>query len=303
MSDTAEHETLKTWGQLLRLPNLFTVPGEAIAGFVLAAGTVTPEIVWPCIAVVLMYMGGLLLNDYFDREEDARERPSRPIPSGAAHAQTVLLVGCLLLLVGPALVFAFTNWRAGIAALVVSGLAAGYDSALKRSRIFGPIAMGLCRGGTMVVGALAANGSELPGHIAWVAAGIATCYTLALAIIAADETTGESPGFLAVLPMFVALTAMVIASWAPNQPRIGVFSLLFLLGAIEAGRLSYVARHQPQKMPKVIGALIRNMILLQAGWTVLGVSQMGLTAIAIAVFGFLCIRIAADLASRKFYGS
>ena len=28
-----------------------------------------------------LYLAGMVLNDYFDRDKDAQERPARPIPS------------------------------------------------------------------------------------------------------------------------------------------------------------------------------------------------------------------------------
>lgn len=47
----------------------------------------------------LLYVGGMILNDYIDREIDAKERPGRPIPSGRVKASTAgwLAAGCLTL--------------------------------------------------------------------------------------------------------------------------------------------------------------------------------------------------------------
>ena len=35
----------------------------------------------------MFYIGGMYLNDAFDRDIDARERPERPIPSGHVGAR------------------------------------------------------------------------------------------------------------------------------------------------------------------------------------------------------------------------
>lgn len=52
------------------------------------------------IASVSLYAGGVVLNDYFDREIDAKERPERPIPSGKVSKEFALLMGTILLLIG-----------------------------------------------------------------------------------------------------------------------------------------------------------------------------------------------------------
>src|SRR5262245_63491269 len=47
----------------------------------------------------LFYSGGMALNDAFDAEIDARERPERPIPSGRVSRGTVLALGFGMLVV------------------------------------------------------------------------------------------------------------------------------------------------------------------------------------------------------------
>ena len=51
-------------------------------------------------AFSLLYTGGMYLNDAFDREVDARERPERPIPSGRVRAGSVFAIGFGLLGMG-----------------------------------------------------------------------------------------------------------------------------------------------------------------------------------------------------------
>ena len=48
----------------------------------------------------MLYLAGMALNDLADREEDARERPERPIPSGAVSPRAAALIGGSLLLGG-----------------------------------------------------------------------------------------------------------------------------------------------------------------------------------------------------------
>ena len=71
-------QALKNWLQLLRAPNLFTVPGDPLAGFLLASGGefVAYAAFLAMGASICFYCGGLLLNDLADLEEDRRDRPT-----------------------------------------------------------------------------------------------------------------------------------------------------------------------------------------------------------------------------------
>ena len=43
MKNTSKHETLRGWFQLVRLPHLFTVPGDPLVGFLIAGGLMRLE--------------------------------------------------------------------------------------------------------------------------------------------------------------------------------------------------------------------------------------------------------------------
>lgn len=48
----------------------------------------------------LLYVGGMILNDYLDRRIDAEERPNRPIPSGRVQPSTAKWLAIVCFLVG-----------------------------------------------------------------------------------------------------------------------------------------------------------------------------------------------------------
>ena len=79
----------------------------------------------------MLYLAGMALNDLADREEDARERPERPIPSGAVSPRAAALIGGSLLLGGVLVARgAGARWTGpALAAMVVA-----YDFQLKHSR-------------------------------------------------------------------------------------------------------------------------------------------------------------------------
>lgn len=64
-----------------RVSNLPTVWTNVLAGACLAGlHTDLPQLLWVMLAITLFYTGGMYLNDAFDADIDARERPAVPFP-------------------------------------------------------------------------------------------------------------------------------------------------------------------------------------------------------------------------------
>ncbi|MGW6155574.1 UbiA family prenyltransferase, partial [Streptomyces sp. NPDC055144] len=88
MTGRAQH--LRAWAELLRLPALFTVPGDALAG-ASAVGLRPGRGTFLAIGSSLcLYEAGMALNDWADRAEDAVDRPHRPLPSGRIRPAAAL---------------------------------------------------------------------------------------------------------------------------------------------------------------------------------------------------------------------
>ena len=82
--------------ELLRRHNVVTAVADVLAGY--AVGPCEqPGTVVAADANRLLYAGGVVLNDFFDRELDAVERPERPIPSGRVPAKQAAAPGTALL--------------------------------------------------------------------------------------------------------------------------------------------------------------------------------------------------------------
>ncbi|MBK7641814.1 MAG: UbiA family prenyltransferase [Planctomycetes bacterium] len=154
---------LLAFGALLRLSLATTAAADIVAGAVFASrGTCAwTELVRPVIGSLCVYHGGMALNDWADRAQDARTRAQRPIPSGRIRAGTALALALVLLAGGPLLA---GSWALGAVAL----LAALYDVA-GRGAWRGPVLLGLCRAGNLSAGMLAVGAFESQG--AWLAAG------------------------------------------------------------------------------------------------------------------------------------
>src|SRR5262245_28722487 len=75
---------LLPYAQLVRLPNVFTALADIALGALVTAALPAhwPAFVLLLLASACLYSAGMVWNDYFDLEQDRRERPFRPLPSG-----------------------------------------------------------------------------------------------------------------------------------------------------------------------------------------------------------------------------
>jgi len=136
--------------RLGRVSNLPTVWSNTLAGVALAGGQLwTQSTLWLAIGLSLLYVAGMFLNDAFDRDIDALERPERPIPAGLVSANTVFAAGFGLMLAGLAFVLLASSHSGNessaiAAALALSAAIIFYDWHHKNNP-FSPFFMGLCR--------------------------------------------------------------------------------------------------------------------------------------------------------------
>ena len=144
---------IKPYLQLVRLPNLFTAAADSLAGYLLVVGGLAEPAHWlPLVAAsVLIYAGGIVLNDVFDYEVDLRERPSRPLPSGRVSRRVARWIGSIGLMLGPALAATSGSGASFLIALGLAGCVLAYDAKLKRT-LMGPWVMGSCRGLNFMLG-------------------------------------------------------------------------------------------------------------------------------------------------------
>jgi 4-hydroxybenzoate polyprenyltransferase len=138
---------------LIRIPNLFTSPSNVIVGFsqlALLNNANSATLLILILTSLLLYMVGIVLNDYIDRQIDTRERPTRPLPSGRISTRSALifiLVATLSSLLAATYVSPFTL----IIVLLIIGTIIAYDCWLKTST-FGHMVMALSRVFNIVLG-------------------------------------------------------------------------------------------------------------------------------------------------------
>ncbi|WP_406295311.1 SCO3242 family prenyltransferase [Streptomyces sp. NBC_00624] len=153
---------VRAWAELLRVSALFTVPGDALAGAAAIGRRPGRGTALAIGASLCLYEAGMALNDWADRDEDAIDRPHRPIPSGRITPGAALAAAGALTAAGLTMAA-----RAGRPALTVAtGLAAtvwAYDLRLKHTQA-GPAAMAAARTLDLLLGATATAGTG-PGSV------------------------------------------------------------------------------------------------------------------------------------------
>jgi len=258
------------WLALLRLPNLFTVPGDVVAGWFLAGGTCANAGTAAFLggASLCIYSAGLVLNDLADTETDRRERPDRPIPSGRVSRGGALLATLVLTAGGLGLAAA-----AGMASLCVAGglvaLVVIYDLGAKRVRVLGPIVMGSCRGANVLLGASTGVGAGAIILPVALAASLEAAYVASVTAIAARETVGPPGPALRWLPSAVMASGigLVLAFVWGGEAWVPVFSALPILAVLSAS-VRLRSDIDACKVPRIVGSMIAALVLLQAAFIV-----------------------------------
>ncbi|MEI6239594.1 MAG: UbiA family prenyltransferase [Planctomycetia bacterium] len=209
------------WLRLLRIPNHATAAADVLAGFLIASrareiGPLPPALWWALAASLAFYAAGMVLNDVFDVELDRRERPERPLPSGAIAVGTAAAVGRGLLTVGSlcACLAAFASGSATVA-LVGAALAAAvwmYDRHAKGTPL-GPAVMGSCRGLNWLLGMTAAGGPATPSD--WLIPLGMGLFVGGITLYARDEAGRSRAGTLAIatLVMFAGMCIAGASTW------------------------------------------------------------------------------------------
>ena len=188
-------QSLTPYLLLGRVSNLPTVWTNTLAGATLAGAAVAPgRVILLAAAFSLLYTGGMYLNDAFDREVDARERPERPIPSGRARAGSVFAIGFGLLGMGILTVAAAALGLpgGGLGAVASGALLAGvitaYD-AWHKANPLSPVVMGLCRVLVYLTAALAV--ASAIGPAVWGGGAVLLSYLIGLTYVAKQENLTE----------------------------------------------------------------------------------------------------------------
>jgi 4-hydroxybenzoate polyprenyltransferase len=243
--------------ELVRLPAVLSVPGDVLVGAA-ASGQVgnvgrTAGLV---ASSSCLYLAGMALNDYADREVDAVERPGRPIPSGRVTPRFALGLSAALTAGAGLLAVAADGPRA---LGVVGPLAVAvwsYDLALK-STSAGVAGMSACRGLDVMVGS-GGSPRALP------AAAVVAAHTAVVTEVSRREVDGGDAG---VGRRALAATAVVAGAGALlSRGRLAALGLLGAYAAVVGRAHADAARDpSPARLQRAVGAGILGLMPLEAG--------------------------------------
>lgn len=288
--------TIRAYLELARVSNALTVVTNALTGCAIAiasgrtidgndavrpaeAGLPGGVIALVGLALVLMYIAGMALNDVFDASEDRRERPGRPIPSGrvTAPAACGFALACMA---GGLTILALQSRPALVLGLVLAACIIAYNWLHQRSAA-SVVLMGACRG-LVYLTAAAAFAWPLDWTIAGTLAAALLAYVIALSLVARHETrTGHhaGPWTMLVLPIIAlapalfihpmnwlvaAVCGVLLVLWLAatsmhlraNPPRIGAAITGWLAGICLIDALYVALLDQPRLALACVGCFI-----------------------------------------------
>ena len=124
--------------KLLRPGNCVMAAAATYIGYAVSAGSMgfQLETGYALAAAFLVCGAGQAINDFFDKDIDAKQRPTRAIPSGQITANAARNYAILLFLAGNALAYSI-NATAFFIALAFSGLLILYSASLSRHKFIG----------------------------------------------------------------------------------------------------------------------------------------------------------------------
>jgi 4-hydroxybenzoate polyprenyltransferase len=265
--------------RLGRVSNLPTVWTNVLAGTVLAGSEWRSwRLGFILLAMSLFYIGGMYLNDYFDRTIDARERPERPIPSGAISARAVGAIGLGLLAGGFIPIVAAGTLTAIVLTALLAGTIVAYDFHHKGNPL-APVVMGVCRALIYAATAAALTGG-IPIFVIVAAAAIAA-YVAGLTYAAHQESLDKVGN---LWPLALLVTPMVVGAGAFSRGPEAIAIQLLLAGWTGAAFFLLAKRPATGSVSRAVGWLIAGISLCDA--TLL--SSIGaVTPALVAIGGFV----------------
>jgi 4-hydroxybenzoate polyprenyltransferase len=269
---------MRTYAELVRLPNVFTALADICLGAL--AARALPEHWLPFLLLLLssacLYCGGMVWNDYFDLEQDRRERPFRPLPSGRMTPAQAARLGVLLLAAGVGFAagadlrpegFRGTSFFLALS-LVVAILC--YDSWLKRTWA-GPVGMGLCRllnvllGLSVVPDWVGGWGVYLAVVVGLYIVGV-TWFARTEASVSNQTELGLAAGvMLAALLLTLALPVLGEQAESPRRPSVLFPYLLVGFGfTVGIPICNAIAAPEPKRVQTAVKRCVLGLIALDA---------------------------------------
>lgn len=253
--------------QLVRIPTVFSAIADIVLGFLLTHATLEPvrSFALLLVASVCHYWTGMILNDYFDRDVDAKERPGRPIPSGRIPAGLALKLALTLNAIG-LVAAAAVGTKPLIIAAVLTAAVWLYDGALKKT-FLAPLLMGSCRFLNVMLGASDAPGDFWCPHV-YVPVGLGI-YIVGVTWFARQEASTSNRWQLLGASMVVTLglstlVAFVMFGELQTQRETALFVLAVIAITIVRRLTRAIAEPSPDRVQAAVKMMLLSLLMLDA---------------------------------------
>jgi 4-hydroxybenzoate polyprenyltransferase len=255
--------------KLARISNLPTVWSNVLAAAALTGNALSAHLAMIALGMSFLYVGGMFLNDAFDSEVDARERPNRPIPAGEASRTQVFAIGFGAIAAGVLIVISVSA-HAAPWVLILAAAILIYDWSHKGNPV-APLIMGACRALVYVATAAALN-APIERSIV-IAALVLLAYVAGLTYAAKQEALNKlaSAWPLALLAVpFVKAFPDLHGSWS------AIATCLAFAAAVGTA-VYWLNRRKPGDVGRAVSLLIAAIALndalvaMTAGATEIGV--------------------------------
>ena len=279
---------LNAYLQLIRFPNLFTIPGDILIGgfmvtslpmYAVKSGfSFTASLSILVFVSLLLYSFGLVQNDLMGFEEDCKLGRKRPLTTGAitqAEAKFFAVVLALTAVVGSC----FINKTTLTITFLILGFVTLYNYLNKRQSSLSPLVMGLCRGLNILLGASLVGWNALSfephNQYLWIGVSFHILYILSVTIFARNEATTGPKAYAKLAPFVMTLIfALILAN-----PYFGIFASITFLTT-----LPILKKSTPKEIGQTVGSFIQNLILIQMIWLMLLNVDFSIVGLVLALY-------------------
>jgi 1,4-dihydroxy-2-naphthoate octaprenyltransferase len=293
--------------RLLRLPNVFSAVSNIFVGLLIthqAGFKVNPiAAVLLVLTSALLYLSGMVWNDYFDFDEDLRDRPFRPLPSGQISKRFGASLATLLMLFAVVSGF-FTDWiqdqgkhSAMHLTLILIAFIFLYDGVLKSFQV-APLVMGFCR----FLNVLLAFSFLHEEYTRTLTLGLASwvgLYIVAVTFFARNEERLSSRRLLQISGLGISLLLLSIPlihlALEARSWYLAIPGWILLLWLVSGPMQKAIKNPEPSCVQAAVKACILNLIVIDA---VLAAGFVGWIG-----YSILLLLIPARLIARRVYST
>ncbi|MCU0567022.1 MAG: UbiA-like protein EboC [Oculatellaceae cyanobacterium Prado106] len=215
------------------------------------------------LATTGLYGGGVVLNDLCDAAIDTQERPERPIPSQRASMSGAMILASSLFAIGIAAA-AQVTLLSTVIAICIAVAAGVYNAIAKHHTLWGPLNMGLCRGGNWLLGV-----SLVPNMVTergWMAL-IPLLYIAAITAISQGEVWGghKRTGAIALALLGIVFSSVLALAMLSNFYLLAALPFVLLFAVRVLPPFIQTAREPvPDRIRKAVKTGVLSLILLDA---------------------------------------